>query len=436
MINKTINMLNKFYFYLKFKFLKRGLLISPLPAFTQFLNQLNDQEPQNEQQLILHPTSSSGAQELETNLDKACKSLDPTINSFTDDFPRYNPNEEIFPKRVVKTLFYNIMQLPSNYLKGVMKEFVNNEIKEKLISSDIIIKDKIPGTLMEQIIDVFQTSSERPFGLLGEMTFNQTYTLLQNFNLGTILNNHEVVLHPGYLISAALVYKLTVNTFAKSVYPISTINTFTTEVAKNNWLKVREKNIRLFMLYYAPLITYSIFKISDNSIFDIIELKVVSQEKDSKVLESILSFFFIKSTRFMSSSTVSSQNKNNTPKFLKYLKYLIILLILIVSVDFNSIVILLSKLTFTKVLLLNIILALTYLIYLIIDLYIFTLFLKGKISIPVYAPLFLWNWFKEKEKISQYKPNEIRAFMDLYVRNIIANIIGLSTLILIYTFFL
>ena len=106
------------------------------------------------------------------------------------------------------------------------------------------------------------------------------------------------------------------------------------------------------------------------------------------------------------------------------------------SLDFNSIIILLSKLTFIKVLLLNIILALIHFIYLIIDLYIFTLFLKGKFTIPVYAPLFLWNWLKEKEKISQYKPNEVRAFMDLYVRNIIANIIGLSTLILIYTFFI
>ena len=429
-------MLNKIYFFFKNKILKKGLLMSPLPAFTHFLNHFNDQELQNEQQLILHPSSSSKAQELVTDLDKACKSLDPTINSFTADFPRYNPNEELFPKRVVKTLFNHIMQLPSNYFKSVMKEFVNNEIKEKLISSDIIINDRIPGTLIEQIIDVFKTSSGRPFGLLGEMTFNQTYALIQNFNLSTILNNHEVVLHPGYLISAALVYKLTVNTFAKSVYPISTISTFTTEVAKINWLKVRETNIRLFMLYYAPLITYSIFKISDNSIFDLIELKVVSQEKDSKVLESILSFFFIQSTRFMSSSTLPSHNKNNTPKFIKYLKYLIILLILIVSLDFNSIIILLSKLTFIKVLLLNIILALMHFIYLIIDLYIFTLFLKGKFTIPVYAPLFLWNWLKEKEKISQYKPNEVRAFMDLYVRNIIANIIGLSTLILIYTFFI
>ena len=188
------------------------------------------------------------------------------------------------------------------------------------------------------------------------------------------------------------------------------------------------------MLYYAPLITYTIFKTSDNSIFDVIELKVVSQEKDSKALESVLSFFFIQSSRFMSSSTLPSHNKNNTPKFIKYLKYFIIFLFLIVSVDFNSIILLLSKLTFTKVLLVNILLALIYLIYLIIDLYVFTLFLKAKITIPAYAPLFLWDWLKEKEKISQYKPNEVRVFMDLYVRNIIANIIGLSTLILIYVY--
>ena len=117
----------------------------------------------------------------------------------------------------------------------------------------------------------------------------------------------------------------------------------------------------------CPLITYYLFKISDNSIFEVIVLKVVSQEKkNSKALESILSFFFIQSSRFMSSSTLPSHNKNNTPKFIKYLKYFIIFLFLIVSVDFNSIILLLSKLTFTKVLLVNILLALIYLIYLII----------------------------------------------------------------------
>nr|YP_010561572.1 hypothetical protein OSR58_mgp18 [Ganoderma flexipes]UYX56943.1 hypothetical protein [Ganoderma flexipes] len=161
------------------------------------------------------------------------------------------------------------------------------------------------------------------------------------------------------------------------------------------------------MLYYAPLITYSIFKISDNSIFDIIELKVVSQEKDFKVLESILSFFFIQSTRFMSSNTVPSHNKNNTPKFIKYFKYLIILLFLIVSVDFNSIVILLSKLTFTKVLLLNIILALMYLIYLIIDLYIFTLFLfKIKnIFFIINISKYIFKYYSNKVKyLFRYMP--------------------------------
>ena len=119
----------------------------------------------------------------------------------------------------------------------------------------------------------------------------------------------------------------------------------------------------MFMLYYAPLITYSIIKTSDNSIFDVIELKVVSQEKkNSKALESILSFFFIQSTSFMCSSTVPSHNKNNTLKFFKIFKYSIIFYNLKVSVDFNSITLLLSKLTLIKVLLVNIILALIYLI--------------------------------------------------------------------------
>ena len=80
------------------------------------------------------------------------------------------------------------------------------------------------------------------------------------------------------------------------------------------------------MLYYAPLLTYSIFKIGEHSIFNAVELKVLSKGEDSKLLESILSFFFLvnRNTRFMSSSTVPSPNRNNTPQFIKYIKYLII----------------------------------------------------------------------------------------------------------------
>ena len=65
----------------------------------------------------------------------------------------------------------------------------------------------------------------------------------------------------------------------------------------------------------------------------------------------------------MCSSTVPSHNKNNTLKFFKIFKYSIIFYNLKVSVDFNSITLLLSKLTLIKVLLVNIILALIYLIY-------------------------------------------------------------------------
>lgn len=113
----------------------------------------------------------------------------------------------------------------------------------------------------------------------------------------------------------------------------------------------------------CPLITYYLFKISEHSIFEVIVLKVVSQEKkNSKALESILSFFFIQSTSFMCSSTVPSHNKNKTLKFFKNFKYSIIFYNLKVSVDFNSITLLLSKLTLIKVLLVNIILTLIYLI--------------------------------------------------------------------------
>ena len=140
--------------------------------------------------------------------------------------------------------------VPLSPLRTKRLELLRNYF-HSCLRGDTIIQDSIPGTLMDKIVGVSQLRVERPFGLLREITLKQTYALFQNFNISTVLNNHEVVLHPGYLISAALVYKITVNTFAKSVYPISTINTFTTEAAKVNWFKIREKTLEC-LCYIMP----------------------------------------------------------------------------------------------------------------------------------------------------------------------------------------
>ena len=131
-------------------------------------------------------------------------------------------------------------------------------------------------------------------------------------------------------------------------------------------------------------------------------------------------------------SKLFNYNKNNSPNYNKYIIYLLIIFILLNIIDISNILKLLSGVTISKLLFVNIILAFISLIYSIIDFYVLTLFLNGKMHIHKYTPLFLWKWLNNKEKISQFQPYVIRGFTDLYLKNIITHIIGLFILILIY----
>nr|YP_004376353.1 hyp2 [Moniliophthora roreri]ADO51585.1 hyp2 [Moniliophthora roreri] len=94
----------------------------------------------------------------------------------------------------------------------------------------------------------------------------------------------------------------------------------------------------------------------------------------------------------------------------------------------------LENITFIKVLSLYIIVGFIYLIYLFIELYIFILFIRGKIKIPYYLPPFLSEWLSHIEEDRKFNPDVVRAFMDLRLRNIIIHIVSLLLLIIFYTY--
>lgn len=273
-------------------------------------------------------------------------------------------------------------------------------------------------------------NDNKPLGIFGEFTGNQLITFLNQLDLSEYLNNMGIVIHPISLISGVLIYKLVVNTYAKQAYPISTLNFIGDPQAREKWLTTRAWNIRIFMLFYAPIISYGIFYGCNKSILDSVK---INYNKD--VSNSILSLFFVikkrkNNHRYMSSSNTPSNNKNNKPN---YLKYILIFLLFIITVGVNNIFNILKNITFIKVLFLYIIVGSLYLIYLFIELYIFILFIKNKIKIPYYLPPFLSDWLANIEKDSKFSPEAVRAFMDLRVRNVILHIISLLFLIILYT---
>ena len=144
---------------------------------------------------------------------------------------------------------------------------------------------------------------------------------------------------------------------------------------------------------------------------------------------------------FNTSSVINSdKNINNNPKTILDLKlktklnerryqwYGILHLILLIILS--------SFIGFKPILIWYIIIGFIYLIYLFIEFYILMLFLRGRMTMPKHIPLFLWTWLKGMEKISKYKIQAKRAFIDLYVRNLIFYIIVLSVFILNYLDFI
>ena len=73
-------------------------------------------------------------------------------------------------------------------------------------------------------------------------------------------------------------------------------------------------------------------------------------------------------------------------------------------------------------------------IYLLLDLYIFILYINKKITTPSYFPNYLRNWLIEKEERSQLAVEGLRVFVDLHVRNILVYILSLLIIILLLQF--
>lgn len=147
---------------------------------------------------------------------------------------------------------------------------------------------------------------------------------------------------------------------------------------------------------------------------------------DQPLTESIICLFSKKNikgyNRYLSSSTPNSNNFNFNYNRYKWYGLLHMYLLMIISEIFN----------FKSILFIYILIIIMYLLYLLLDFYIFLLYINKKITTPSYLPNYLRNWLIEKEERSQLEVEALRCFVDIDIRNILVYILSLLFIITVY----
>jgi len=270
---------------------------------TLFRNSLTPPNPTPGNELVLHQGSSTNpivlvqepvSPSLVSNLEKMCNELDHTTTSFSEAFPKYDPNTEIFVFRAFKVAFKFFKDLSSEQRELIGSKHISAEVSNNLLTRDTII-DKVPENIASNVLDCYNALGVyKPLGTLGDYTLNEVVMAAYNLNPEILmhLNDVNVSVLPLKIISAGLLYKTIVNSYVRVVYPMSFLETLEDSVQKELWLNSRKKNITLFMLTYAPFITFTLFKSCNSNLLDAFKIEVLNNE--SPILsQSILSLFFI-----------------------------------------------------------------------------------------------------------------------------------------------
>lgn len=165
---------------------------------------------------------------------------------------------------------------------------------------------------------------------------------------------------------------------------------------------------------------------------DIGKKKLIGKKNTFKI-RSKKNFFNLS----QSNSLPPTGNNKNNKNFFKYLKFFLFLLVVIFFVDFNVLFDNIKYFNLKHLLLLNIVVAIIFVMFKIIELYLFIYFIKNtatpkKIKIPFYLPSFIFNWLIEIKTLSQGEPEVQRIYSEMFIKNILAQFLGISFLIVFY----
>jgi hypothetical protein len=413
------------------------MLIGPLPVIlANLLRDMTEGEQGlrlNDRQLIVYDREPG--QEME----RLVSGVESELTPFAEAFPNLNPTDSItiYPLKMFKALGNYIKNASSDYLESILTRALNREIFNRLSTSDNILVDRIiPKNLVDGIAETQNNMINHTPSEVGDLTLSQIIDYVQATNFSEYYDVFQVYAHPIRLISAGLLYGFIVNTYVKKSFPMSTLARFQTEQAKYDWLRYRSRNIRIFMAFYAPLITLGIYHAANRSILDAIKIQVIGP----RTSESLITLFFVprffanthiklnNQLRWMSNSSPPKNNRN-----FNYFKLLLIILLLILSIGLGNIWNAIHSLTYIKILFISIIAGSLYLIYLCIEFYALLYFIQNPDKdIPLYLPTYLFEWLKIKKDISKESPLGLRAFLDTHIRSIIGHIICISILFTFY----
>ena len=290
----------------------------------------------------------------------------------------------------------------------------------------------VVSNIQEQVVEPVKELTYNLPVFIGNLTLNQIYNFFMTFDYSVIIDHaHEINVFPFRLLPGLIIYRELTNMFVSKAYPMSHNHLIKNTRLKENWLLEQQKILRLFMLFYGPILTFSFFNMSQDAIGDLLQINSIinKDNSDESIANSIFSFLF-----FFNKNKNKNEKKEN--KFIKILKRVLISLFILLFLDFNTILNFILKISYSDLVLFTLIIDFIYIIYKLIQIYIFVLIIRKKIKTPNYLPLFLSKWFKKREEISNSEPKVIGIFMDLYIKDIISHITLFIFFSIIYIFFL
>ena len=351
------------------------------------------------------------------------------ISTFEEAFPNYDPNIPIIPVKILN-YFNNILKdsvsdiLSSSILKIKDSGVLDILLKNSLQSNSLLnVQDKVPSHIVKAIEDSNTIINQgQPLGEIGDITINQLVNQIISGDLSTLFTTTNLLVGSAQIITVGLVYKLVVNSYANLVFPMSSIEYITGgPSSKAKWLEKRAKNIKIFMLFAAPILTLALCKGAKMG-----STNLLIEKFNDKIEESILLLATTKkfiNKRYISSSSNTKNNNTNLKKYVWFGIFNTILLYIIFRyIDMKYFFFIYTILGFM------------YIIYLFIELLTLILFINKKITVPSYLPSYLTNWLLNIENIDKAGDSWRRAYIDLEIKNILVIIVTYLVTLIVYMY--
>lgn len=344
----------------------------------------------------------------------------------------YNYQTKKMDKEVINQLYRDD---PSITSKDEISNIISNSINGIDVKNEFKKTNQWRSEIVLRELDKFRESiiKNKPLDELSEVSLNELAdnsiaVLTPIYNL---IKEHITLIGIGLsLFTTLFMYKSVVKLFESLAFREEPENISIEDLIKFRQMRARE--IKTFMVFGVPIIVASLWSIQTITAPSILNTKSLTEgkeiTKDSVKYTSLIPFF------------TNKQLPN-------WLKLVILLIISIICINFiikytginqsnNNIFIVLPYLVYIKLFFIfGSISSFILIWYYIFSLYLFIMFSKEKLSIPIYLPLFILDWLKSIQEISK---SELKGlYIEFYLRLILIYILVLVlVLFILYKLFI